>query len=62
MKQVANQALKTEVRCSSETWVDFQQTAWQYTPENKTIHKHHCENVKSYILQVKWDTTILVVK
>jgi hypothetical protein len=42
--------LKMKVTCSSETSVDFQQTEWHYIPEDRTLHNHHCENVKSYIL------------
>jgi hypothetical protein len=33
--------------CSSETSVDFQWTAWHYISENRTLHNHHCENLKS---------------
>jgi hypothetical protein len=32
--------------CSPETSVDFQQTTWHYIPEDRTLHKHRCENVK----------------
>jgi hypothetical protein len=31
-----------------ETLVDFQQATWRYTPEDKTLHNHCCENLKSY--------------
>jgi hypothetical protein len=34
---------------SSETSVDFQQTTWCYIPEDRTLHNHCCENLKSYI-------------
>jgi hypothetical protein len=34
---------------SSETSPDFQQTTWRYIPEDRTLHKHHCKNLKSYI-------------
>jgi hypothetical protein len=29
--------------------VDFQQTTWHYTPENRTIYNDCCENIKSYL-------------
>jgi hypothetical protein len=41
--------LKMEVRCSSETSVDFQWTTWRYIPKGRALHNHHCENLKSYI-------------
>jgi hypothetical protein len=41
--------LKMEVTCSSETWVDFQQAAWRYVPEDRNLHNHCCENLKSYV-------------
>jgi hypothetical protein len=33
----------------SETSVDFQRTARRCIPEDKNIHNHSCENLKSYI-------------
>jgi hypothetical protein len=39
--------LKMET-CYSKTSVDFQQTTWRYIPENRALHNHHCENLKSY--------------
>jgi hypothetical protein len=33
--------------CSSETSVDFQRTTWRYVPEDKNLHYHRCENLKS---------------
>jgi hypothetical protein len=35
---------------SSETSVDFQWKAWRYIAEDRTLHDHHCENLKSYII------------
>jgi hypothetical protein len=32
----------------SETSVDFPRTTRRYIPEDRTIHKHRCENLKSY--------------
>jgi hypothetical protein len=40
--------LKMEVIWSSRTLVDFQQTTRCYIPEDKTLHNHHCDNLKSY--------------
>jgi hypothetical protein len=33
---------------SSETSVVFQRTTRHYIPEDRTLHCHRCENVKSY--------------
>jgi hypothetical protein len=41
--------LKMEVICSSGTSVDFQWTTWWYVPEDRTIHSHYSENLKSYV-------------
>jgi hypothetical protein len=35
---------------SPETSTDLQRTTRRYTPEDRTLHNHHCENLKSYIL------------
>jgi hypothetical protein len=58
-KQVAGRAvlscfaysltLKVEATCSSKTSVDFQRTTWHYIPQDRTLHNHHYENLKSYI-------------
>jgi hypothetical protein len=37
-----------EAACSSETPVDFQRTARPYILEDRSIHDHRCENLKSY--------------
>jgi hypothetical protein len=37
--------------CSSEMLVDFQQTTKSYIPGGRSLHDHHCENLKSYILR-----------
>jgi hypothetical protein len=31
-----------------EMSVDFQRTTWHYVSEHRTLHNHHCENLKSY--------------
>jgi hypothetical protein len=40
--------LKMEATCSSEA-SDFQLTTRRYIPEDRIIHNHRCENLKSYI-------------
>jgi hypothetical protein len=42
--------LKMEAICFSKMSVDFQHTTWPYAPEDSTLHNHHCENLKSYIV------------
>jgi hypothetical protein len=42
--------LKMKAVCSSETSVDTQRTTRRYIPEDDTLHNHHCENLKSYII------------
>jgi hypothetical protein len=46
---VRNQSENFHVKCSSKTWVDFQQTTQHYIPEGRTLHNHRCENLKAYI-------------
>jgi hypothetical protein len=54
MKQVSifsgSSILKMEAICSSEISVDLPLTAWGYVPENRALHNHRCENLKSYII------------
>jgi hypothetical protein len=38
-----------EETCSFETSVDFQPTERRYIPEERTLHNHRCENLKSYV-------------
>jgi hypothetical protein len=38
-----------EIRRSSETSDGFQRTTRRYIPEDRTLHNHRCENLKSYI-------------
>jgi hypothetical protein len=40
-------APKTEATYSSEMSVDFHQTTRYSTPEDRTLHNHRCENLKS---------------
>jgi hypothetical protein len=37
---------------SSETSVDFQRNAWRYIEKDRTLCNHHCENLKSYIINI----------
>jgi hypothetical protein len=41
--------MKVEARCSSEASVYFQRTICRYIPEDRTLHNHRCENLKSYV-------------
>jgi hypothetical protein len=41
--------LKMGAIYSSETSVDLKRTAWPYIPEDRTLHNHRRENLKSYI-------------
>jgi hypothetical protein len=41
-------SLQIEATCSSETSAGFQRTR-RYTPEDRTLYNHRCENLKSYI-------------
>jgi hypothetical protein len=38
-----------EAICSSKISVGFQRNTWRYIPEDSILHKHRCENLKSYI-------------
>jgi hypothetical protein len=40
--------LKKEATCTSETSADFQWTALRYIPEDRILHNHRCENLKSF--------------
>jgi plasmid replication initiation protein len=44
--------LKIEKTHSSETVANFEWTTWCYIPEDRTLHNHHCENLKSYIINM----------
>jgi hypothetical protein len=41
--------LNMEATCSSETTFDFQRTTKRYIIEDRTLHNHCCENLKSCI-------------
>jgi hypothetical protein len=41
-----------EARWSSDTLVIFQQTTRRYIPEDRELHNHCCENLKSYIFRI----------
>jgi hypothetical protein len=40
--------LKMKATCFSENSVGFQRTTPRYIPEDRTLHNHRCENLKSY--------------
>jgi hypothetical protein len=41
----------------SEKSIDFQPSTRRYTPEDRTLRNHRCENLKSYMLSVAQGTT-----
>jgi hypothetical protein len=41
--------LKMKATCSSKTSSDFKRTTRRYSPEDRTLHNHRCENLRSYI-------------
>jgi hypothetical protein len=41
-------ALEMEVTCSSKRLVDFRRLVCHDIPEDRTLHNHWCENLKSY--------------
>jgi hypothetical protein len=51
--ELISSTLKMEAVCSSETLVETQQTMGRHIPEDETLHKHSCENLKSYMVNIK---------
>jgi hypothetical protein len=49
----------SEATCSSETSVNFQRTTRRYILEDRTLHNHRCENLKSYTITCQLQTVIL---
>jgi hypothetical protein len=43
-----NSSLKMEAIYSSATSVQIQRTTRRYIPEDRTLHNHRCENLRSY--------------
>jgi hypothetical protein len=43
--------LKMEATCSSEMSLDFQRTTRCYIPEDRTLHNHRCENLRSCVVK-----------
>jgi hypothetical protein len=41
--------MKMEATCSCELSADFQWTTWCHIPEDRTLHDHQYENLKSYM-------------
>jgi hypothetical protein len=47
---VYSSTLKIEASCSLETSFKFQRTLSHFIPECRSLHKHRCEYLKSYIV------------
>jgi hypothetical protein len=47
-----HRTLKIEAIYSSETSIDFQQTTWRHIQEDRTLHNHRCDNLKSLDLVI----------
>jgi hypothetical protein len=43
----SNMKMEMETICSSETSVVVRRVTWRYIPEDRILHKHRCENLKS---------------
>jgi hypothetical protein len=56
MKQASSKALL--VACSSKMLVNFQWTTQRYIPEDRTLHNHCCENLKSYFWNRVFQTNL----
>jgi hypothetical protein len=54
--------LKMEVICSSETPINFHWTTQHYIPEDRILHNHCCENLKSNIMQFIFQLSQLSIK
>jgi hypothetical protein len=57
LAETNSSTLKMEAICSSETSVETQQITQHHIPEDVTLHNHHCENLKSYVLMWRLCTT-----
>lgn len=44
--------LQTGGDICSEMPVDCHETTWHYVPDDETLHKHICENLTSYDLNI----------
>jgi hypothetical protein len=44
----AVKSVDSQLTCSSNMVADVQWTTWRYFPEDRTLHNHQCENLKSY--------------
>jgi hypothetical protein len=47
---VCSSTVKLEATSSSEKSMDFRRATWRYIPEDRTLHNHRYENLKSYKL------------
>jgi hypothetical protein len=48
LAEIISSTLKMVAICSSEMWVETQQTTQRHIPEDDILHNHSCENLKSY--------------
>jgi hypothetical protein len=55
--ELISSTLKMEAICSSETLVETLWTTRRHIPEDATLHHHHCENLKSYIVLLLFPLT-----
>jgi hypothetical protein len=51
--------LKMEATCSSEKSIWLQRTTWHYIPQDRSLHNHRCENLKSCNLKFMSHSFIL---
>jgi hypothetical protein len=51
-----------EAICTSETSVDIQRTTRSYNPEDNHLLNHRCENLKSYIQWIVWNSVTRTLK
>jgi hypothetical protein len=51
---VYSSTLKRGATCFSEASVEFQRSTRRYIPEDRTVHNHRCDSLKSYICNNHW--------
>jgi hypothetical protein len=52
--------MKMEAIFSSETSGDFQRTTRRYIPEDRALHNHRCENLKSYTCRSSCKASVIL--
>jgi hypothetical protein len=40
--------------------VDFRRTTQRYIPEDRILHNHRCENLKSYVGAIKYFQNVIL--